>query len=307
MITSKYRAQADLLLRIVPYVAKEEIFALKGGSAINLFVRDMPRLSVDLDLTYLPLDTRNTALKNIHEALANIKNDLQMAIKGITVQAVAAHSETDVKLNCQFKDAQIKIEVNTITRGHIFPVRLKPLTDKVQREFGKFAAINIVSHAELYGGKICAALDRQHPRDLFDVQILFDNEGFSDEVRLGLIVSLLSHYKPVYELLNPVLKEQKPAFERQFSGMSALAFNYDNYEFTRSRLIDETNKWLTKENKELIFSFENGAPDWELFPYKIIKELPAVQWKLLNIRKLRKENLKKHKKLMDALEKVLYA
>ncbi|NOX86110.1 MAG: nucleotidyl transferase AbiEii/AbiGii toxin family protein, partial [Chlorobi bacterium] len=58
MIAAKYLAQVDLLLQIMPYVAKEEIFALKGGTAINLFVRDMPRLSVDMDLTYLPFDTR---------------------------------------------------------------------------------------------------------------------------------------------------------------------------------------------------------------------------------------------------------
>lgn len=306
MIAPKYRAQADLLLRIVPYVAKEEIFALKGGSAINLFIRDMPRLSVDLDLTYLPFDTRDVALQNIHKALANIKKDLQSTIKGLKVQTVSVHNEMDVKLNCQYKSAQIKIEVNTITRSHFLPVRLKQLTDKVQREFGKFAAINIVSHAELYGGKICAALDRQHPRDLFDVQILLDNEGFSDEVRHGLIVSLLSHYKPIYELLNPILKKQKSAFERQFAGMSIITFNYDDYEHTRKQLIEIINKSFTQEDKELIYSFEKGDPNWDLFPYEVVKELPAVQWKLLNIRKLKKENPGKHKQLMSALEKVLF-
>jgi len=306
MITSAYREQTDLLLRIIPYVAKEEIFALKGGSAINLFIREMPRLSVDLDLTYLPFDSRDVALQNIHETLANIKRELQSAIKGLKVQTVSVGDEQDVKLNCQHKSAQIKIEVNTVTRGHFLPVRLKQLTDKVQHEFGKFAAINIVSHAELYGGKICAALDRQHPRDLFDMQILLGDEGFSDEVRHGLIVSLLSHYKPIHELLNPILKDQKPAFERQFSGMSAIAFNYDDYEHTRQQLIEIINKSLTQEDKELIISFEKGNPDWDLFPYEVIKKLPAVQWKLINIQKLKKENPQKHKHLLNALQKVLF-
>ena len=63
MISSSYKAQVDLLLRILPFVAKEENFALKGGTAINLFVRDMPRLSVDLDLNYLPFDNREAASK----------------------------------------------------------------------------------------------------------------------------------------------------------------------------------------------------------------------------------------------------
>ena len=51
MILQAYKAQVDLLLQILPHIAKEEIFALKGGTAINLFVRDMPRLSIDIDLT----------------------------------------------------------------------------------------------------------------------------------------------------------------------------------------------------------------------------------------------------------------
>jgi predicted nucleotidyltransferase component of viral defense system len=69
MIKKEYKAQVDLLLQVLPYVAKEKIFALKGGTAINLFVRDMPRLSVDIDLTYLPFDNRKDALKNIQDGL----------------------------------------------------------------------------------------------------------------------------------------------------------------------------------------------------------------------------------------------
>ncbi len=64
MISQVYRAQVDLLLQILTYVAKEKMFALKGGTAINLFLREMPRLSVDLDLTYLPIDSREDALKS---------------------------------------------------------------------------------------------------------------------------------------------------------------------------------------------------------------------------------------------------
>jgi predicted nucleotidyltransferase component of viral defense system len=70
MIDAKYKAQVDLLLTILPQVAKEKSLALKGGTAINLFVREMPRLSVDIDLTYTSIaDDRETALKNISDAL----------------------------------------------------------------------------------------------------------------------------------------------------------------------------------------------------------------------------------------------
>lgn len=306
MIAPTYRAQVDLILQILPYVAKEEIFALKGGTAINLFIRELPRLSVDLDLTYLPFDTREFAFQNIHDALGRIKEAIESAIKGLKVTSVPLNGETDVKLNCQYQNAQIKIEVNTTTRGHFLPTRFMQVTDKVQDEFGKFAAINIVSHAELYGEKICAALDRQHPRDLFDIRLLLDNEGFSTEVRYGFIVSLLSHKKPIHELISPILKDQKSAYDSQFSGMTAIDFSYDDYENTRNQLIEKINESLTEEDKKLIYSFKKGSPDWEIFPYKVIKDLPAVQWKLLNINKLIKKNPHKHEQLVEALKDVLF-
>jgi predicted nucleotidyltransferase component of viral defense system len=64
--------QAELLLRVLPFVNEEEIFALKGGTAINFFLRDLPRLSVDIDLTYLPVNDRETALNDIDKALLRI-------------------------------------------------------------------------------------------------------------------------------------------------------------------------------------------------------------------------------------------
>lgn len=306
MISPIYRSRVDLLLRILPYAAKEEIFALKGGTAINLFVRELPRLSVDIDLTYLPFDSREPALKNIHEGLGRIKQSLEKAIRGLKVNTVPLNGGTDVKLNCQYPNAQIKIEVNTITRGHLFPVNFMQITDKVQNEFGKFAAINVVSHAELYGSKIMAALDRQHPRDLFDIKLLIDNEGFTGDVRQGFIVALLSHYKPIHELLNPVLKNQKSAFNKQFKGMANIEFTYEDYENTRTELIDILGKHLTKDDKGLILSFENANPDWSLFPCEIIKDFPAVQWKLYNINKLKTDKPEKHNAMVIALEKVLF-
>ena len=186
MIAPIYRSQVDLLLRILPYVAKEEVFALKGGTAINLFVRDMPRLSVDIDLTYVPFDDRDKAMQGISEALARIKERLNKAIAEIQTVTVQQSDGQEAKLNCRLDTVQIKVEVNTIIRGHVFPTRQMTVSDQVQEEFSKFAALNVVSSGELFGGKICAALDRQHPRDLFDIHYLLENEGLADEIRFGV-------------------------------------------------------------------------------------------------------------------------
>jgi len=305
MITQAYKAQVDLLLQVLPYVAKEEMFALKGGTAINLFVRDMPRLSVDVDLTYLPINTREEALSDIQKGLGRIKIDLEKNVHGLKIHTVPLSGGTDVKLNCQGQGAQIKIEVNTITRGNVFPTELMQVVDSVQDEFDKFAAINVVSLAELYGGKICASVDRQHPRDIFDIKLLFENEGFNDEIWEGFKIGLISHYKPISELLSPVLKNQKSAFENQFAGMTSIEFDYDDYESTRDTLIEIITQRLTDDDKKFLISFETGSPIWHLFPHPILKDLPAIKWKLLNIQKLIQSNPVKHKKMIGNLKSIL--
>lgn len=74
-----YRKQVQLLVRVLPLVDTEKCFALKGGTAINLFYRILPRLSVDIDLLYIPMDDRETALINIKAAL--ISNSYIIASK----------------------------------------------------------------------------------------------------------------------------------------------------------------------------------------------------------------------------------
>ncbi len=305
MISLIYRDRVDLLLRVLPFIAQEKIFALKGGSAINLFIRDMPRLSVDIDLTYLPIDTREEALSNIQDGLRRIKVAMEKHIKDLKVQPVPKGDGSEVKLNCQYPDAQIKIEVNTVTRGHVFPVNLMQVSKSVQDAFGKFAALNVISVAELYGGKICAAIDRQHPRDLFDIMLLLENEGITEEIWDGFLILLLSHYKPTHELISPILKDQQSAFRNQFAGMTNVPFSYEDYTVTRKRLIEIIRAHLTESDKQLLLSFESGNPDWSLLQYEVLKDLPAIKWKLRNILKLKQENRSKHDKIIELLEKVL--
>lgn len=304
MIDSKYKAQVDLLLRTIPYVAKETIFALKGGTAINLFVRNMPRLSVDLDLTYLPIDDRETALKNISAGLSRIKADLEKSIPRLSVTAASREGQ-DVKINCQLPGAQIKIEVNTTTRGSIYPTNFMRVHETVENAFGRFAAIPIISMAELFGGKICAALDRQHPRDLFDVRLLLDNEGFTDDIREGFLVALISHMRPISEVLSPMSTDHRIAFETQFSGMASIPFGYEDFERTRIELMEEIHSKLTKEDRHFLLSFKEGTPDWDMLSVKNARELPAVLWKLHNIAKLKMENPEKHREMVQILKEKL--
>lgn len=304
MINPVYRAQVDLLLRVLPFVAEEQVFALKGGTAINLFIRNLPRMSVDIDLSYLPFDERNTALANVGAALGRVKKRIEESRLGIRVISIPI-ANNDAKLICQHEQAQIIIEANTTIRGHLFEPRFMSVVDKVQAEFEWFAEIKVVSNGELFGGKICAALDRQHPRDLFDIHYLFENEGLTDEIKMGFIACILSHPRPINEILNPNFVDQREAFDRQFSGMTLEPFSYENFEATRIRLINEIKRSLTDKDKNFLLSFKKGEPAWDLFDAPKLRDMPAVKWKLLNILKLKETNAPKLNQLLRALEREL--
>jgi predicted nucleotidyltransferase component of viral defense system len=304
MINQSYLNQADLLLQVIPQIAQETNLALKGGTAINLFLRNMPRLSVDIDLTYLPFDNRETALTNISDSLGRIRERITKSIPGITVNNHTIEGN-DIKLLVQSQNAQIKVEVNTITRGHLHPVRLLQVNELVQERFQKFAAIQVVSDAELFGGKICAALDRQHPRDLFDVFLLFQESGYNENVKYGFIQALVSHMRTMHEVLHPHLLDQRTAFDNQFQGMSDIDFTYEDFENTREILIETVNLSLTDTDRSFLLSFKRGEPDWNQFPVKGLKDMSAVQWKLLNLQNLIKSNPGKHKELLSRLDTLL--
>lgn len=208
-------------------------------------------------------------------------------------------------MHCQGNNAQVKIEVNTITRGHVFDIQLLQVVDQVQEEFDKFAAIKVMSFAELYGGKICAAIDRQHPRDLFDIKLLFQEEGITDKIWQAFIIGLISHYKPINELLFPGLKDQRSAFDNQFVGMTLIDFSYIDYENTRDAFILRIKERLDANYKNFLLSFETGEPDWGLFAVEKAKELPAVKWKLLNLKKLKEINPEKHRMQIENFRKHL--
>ena len=117
----QYRRQARLLMRVLPSVADETCFALKGGTAINLFVRDLPRLSVDIDLTYLPVAGRDESLRDIDVALRRVAEGIGRTLRGVRVQPGALREEHAVnKLFVRDGRVQVKIEVTPVLRGCVY-------------------------------------------------------------------------------------------------------------------------------------------------------------------------------------------
>ena len=292
-----YKKQVQLLLDVLPEVAKETCFAMHGGTAINLFYRDMPRLSVDIDLTYVPVETRDAALTGINQALERVQQNIMALRETIQVQ----HRADVCKLQVTEKDVLIKLEVNMVRRGLIDEKVKMPLCNLAQAHFDVFCAMPVVAMSQLYGGKLCAALDRQHPRDLFDVKLLLDNEGFTDEIKRGLIYGLVSSTRPVHEMLDPHRLDQRSAFDNQFLGMSDIPFSYDDYELTRDTLIRTIRGRLTDEDKAFLLRFNRLEPDWSIYDFQ---HFPSVKWKLLNIDKFRDKRHEEWQGQIDKLEAV---
>lgn len=279
-----YRRQVELLIQTLPHVAAEDCLALKGGTAINLFIRDMPRLSVDIDLTYLPIADRPISLASIDSALKRIAERIRQSDASIQITESAPRAQTEItKLVVRARDrTQIKIEVTPVLRGCVYEPEVMAVSGTVEDEFG-FAETRVLSFEDIYAGKIMAALDRQHPRDLFDVHLLLGNEGISDDLRAALIVYLISHDHSPHSLLNPVLRDITQDFEQNFVGMTADEIALDLLLKGRSDLIADVIGSMPNHHKEFLVSFYSRKPDWDLLGLEGIKDLPAVKWRELNL------------------------
>ncbi|OYW18738.1 MAG: nucleotidyltransferase [Sphingobacteriales bacterium 12-47-4] len=294
-----YKQQVALLLTVLPEVAKEKCFALHGGTAINLFIREMPRLSVDIDLTYLTIENRDSTLKNVAEALERIRRNLERVIRGARITPRFDSGKLQISAN----KVDIKLEVNLTNRGALKTPTEIELCKKAQAEFEAFCSIPVVSRGQLFGGKIIAALDRQHPRDLFDVKYLLEEEGITEEIKEGFILFLLCSDRPINEIIAPNFLDQRSAFSNQFKGMTDEEFSYEEYENVREKLVKAIRLSLTDKDKEFLLSVKNLTPDWSIYDFQ---RFPAINWKLQNLQKLKDQTPDKHMKFYENLKGKLY-
>ncbi len=294
---SVYYRQVELLVRVLPFVAKERCFALKGGTAINLFLRDMPRLSVDIDLIYVPIENREISLNQAEAALNRIVENLV----SVSPRYNAELLEGRLKIMVDGGGFWVNIEVGPVLRGTVHEPEDRDIHPVVANEFG-YANISVASVPDLYGGKICAALDRQHPRDIYDVMQLMSDTGISREIFEGFLVYLVSHSRPISELLNPNLLDMDQAFENTFIGMTKEPVELQTLVQAREDLIKQVHNSLTEADKQFLMSIKSRKPVWSLLPLEGIDQLPAVQWKLINLARM---SDRKHESALRKLEGVL--
>ncbi|WP_312950408.1 nucleotidyl transferase AbiEii/AbiGii toxin family protein [Agrobacterium sp.] len=281
----QYQDQVRLLMRLLPIVAREACFALKGGTAINLFVRNLPRLSVDIDLMYLPVNGRPEALADIDAAMKRIKAAALAELPGARVTE-NIHDGAILRLLVIAEGTQVKIEVSPVLRGVVHEPFTIPVTEAVEEAFG-YAETSVVSFEDLFAGKLVAALDRQHPRDLFDVQGLLTQEGLTDDLREAFIVYLLSHNRPMGEVLSGRVKDLANEYSNGFEGMTEATVAIDELVQTQHEMIEVLIGAMPDHHREFLIGFERGEPDWSLLKIGHVAELPAIRWRQRNLDKLK--------------------
>ena len=286
-MNQNYIDTVRLLLAIAPAVFASGRFAMKGGTALNLFVQEMPRLSVDIDLVFVDhrLD-REAALQVIASELAVVQ--AKLTSQGYRAHLPATAQGDDVKLVVSNGAAQVKVEVNAVFRGTALPVEHHALVDSAQNLFTTDLAVPVLATAELYGSKLDAAMDRQHPRDIFDGMHMLQRFGWQPEFIDCFVVYLAGHNRPVHEVLFPKTKPLEPAFSNEFTGMTREAIELGTLVQWQARLLQELPQQLTPSHRDFLLSLVRGDPAWELMPMPHLRELPALQWKLENLTKLQK-------------------
>jgi predicted nucleotidyltransferase component of viral defense system len=299
-----YLDTARLLTQVAPFVFIDNTFALKGGTAINLFVRDMPRLSVDLDLVF-PNYTLPRA-----QALAQINDAIRQAAERLTTRGFQTHilTVTDVgetKLLVRRGGIEVKVEVNFVMRGTIHPVHSASLSQRAREVLLSDLEAPLVSLEDMYGGKLVAAMDRQHPRDLFDVMQLFMHEGITPTIRQAFVVYLASHNRPIHEVLFPAKRDITQEYEHTFHGMTAEPVALEDLLKARDRMLHELQQGLDTRERNFLISLAWNRPDWSQFGIAHLAKLPAIRWKLQNLERLAKTNTKKFEEQAAALENAL--
>lgn len=280
----RYTARVQLLVDILPVLAQEPRFALKGGTAINLFEHDLPRLSVDIDLAWLPVQDYAIDVRQIEVALGQLADTLRTRPWRLQVQSSTGDgTRVGTRLVVTRGAAREQIETTPVMRGTVHPVREMVVRPTVEEAFG-FASVQVLDFADLYAGKLAAALSRQHPRDLFDVGLLLQDDRADATLWRTFLVYLTCSPKPAWEMLAPrVPPDFEATFHAHLSGMTSAPVTVQQLLQSRTRLLERVVHWLDEPSSAFLRSVESEQADFSLIGLPHAFDLPGVRRKLHNL------------------------
>lgn len=305
MITQNYIDTVRLMLRVAPLVFEHPAFALKGGTAINLYIDQMRRLSVDLDVVYLDgTADRATALQDISQMLSAVSEG---ALKqGLDVQRLRRSSDHEAVIVVSDGSVRVKVEVNTVFRGSVYQPSLGDLCDTAARTFEVSVPLTLLDTSEVYAGKLLAALDRQHPRDLFDLWRFRQNSSIDDRLMDAFVLYLCGHSRPPHEILDGRDREISSDYERGLLGML-------DEPVPSLQEIQATRYWarmavlasLNTAHRTFLGDFFGLREVDEKFAGVALAQLPALEWKRRNLRIFRDAKPGEFARQLNALNQML--
>lgn len=277
-----YFKTVALLLEVAPIVFNKTSLAMKGGTALNLFVQDMPRLSVDIDVVFCDHEmNREQALESIAGELQRIEQGV--AALGYEAKIIKTRDGDEAKLLVSSGDVSVKVEVNFVFRGTLLPVHSRPLTPSTQNLFATDVSLPVLATEELYGSKLVAAMDRQHPRDIFDVLMMYETIGLEPGTVDCFVAYLAGHNRPIHEVLFANAQTLEDRYKNEFEGMTVQPVALDLLVHTQHKVIADLPKALSDNHREFLLSLVQCKPEWSLMPFAHLAELPAIKWKLQNL------------------------
>ena len=224
-----------------------------------------------------------------------------MKARGFQSHTIAAADAGETKLLVRRAGIEVKVEVNIVMRGTVHPVRSAALTPMARDTLLADLEIPLVSLEDVYGGKLVAAMDRQHPRDLFDVMQLFAHEGITAGIRRAFVVYLASHNRPVHEVLFPSMRDIGQEYERNFKGMTAEPVELAALLVARERMVRELQTSLDADERRFLLSLVAGRPEWSSLGIAHAEHLPGIRWKLQNLALLERKSPAKFAEQTEAL------
>lgn len=305
MDKKELNSKVKLLVETLSIIKDDKSLALKGGVAINYFHNEVPRYSVDIDLAYMPVKNREDALKDITKSVSDMKSKIESETNGYIATPHFLKSEKVApRLYVNDGNTEIKVEINTVIRGSVYSPEKATLSKTAQEEFEAYIEFNTLNKADIYGGKMCAALDRQLARDLFDMKVLFDSGGgITEEMRKAFLVYLASGPRPMSELLQPNLLDFSDSYNKELLLTIKKIVSISELEQTRKQLITYLKENIKQNEKEFLLSIKEGEPDWNKLEIKGIDKLAGIRWKVENIKKMSSEKrLEARERLKRALD-----
>jgi len=306
MKNSPFYKQTELMLKCLAPLSQHKEFALKGGTALNFFIFNLPRLSVDIDLVYLPETDHEVGLRAISDGLELLGTRLKAVILNAKIHKTISKDSKNIQKISVMSDGQVvTIEPNLVIRQTLKKPKLQTIVKRAEEMFETSHETLLLDTNEILAGKICAALDRQHPRDFFDVHHLFEEKMQSDDLRKLFIAYLCSGNRPLHEVLFPTLLDIKNIHQKQFEGMTHDEVSLETLYEARDKLIKWIHQSLTHEEKEFLISFVELKPVFSKLGIAKAESFPSIHWKLINLEKLKKQNSKKFNLQSSELRKQL--